>query len=216
MANRSDVLKVFSILQGMGARNAPDLSTVRGSNGELSSAERLADLWLLVLEDVSGEDLQAAAVRCSQESPFWPHPSEIRKHCRSVQRATLALEVADPTTGRDRWAEVLQHAGSIGARRPDWLEELAERMGIQDQERLGAAIRDCGGWKAICLAENDYARSQMGRRFAAAWDRQARAGLLQGAPQRALEGSRGDVAAPIDLAAEVARRKALGGSHGPR
>ena len=75
---------------------------------------------------------------------------------------------------------------------------------------LFRSVDDCGGWQAICNANHDAQRASMGKRFAASWDRQARA-AAQGAPQIGCEPRGAISGGVVDLRAELARRKALGG-----
>lgn len=217
LATIGDIMKMLVMLREWCARNGPDLngegrSQEERDQSEVAKAKRVATAWHPLLDDLTQEELFSAARAHSRGSTWFPTPAEIRAQVPRLQTAALALEVADPVKGRDRWADVLRHAGSIG-RREDWLEELGRRSGIENTERLGAAIRDCGGWRAILQAENDYARQAMGKRFSASWDRWARGasvGLVQGGPERALADDRSGGGTAIDLEAEIQRRRALG------
>lgn len=183
------------------------------------AVEACAEVWMLVLHGVSDDELQQAVVKYLETGRFWPSPADIRLLCPSVQAVTLNLETADPVKGRDRWPEIVRQAGSIGRACPNWPEVLASRIGVKDSERLKRAIDDAGGWRNLCLADHDAQRASMGRRFAASWDRQARAaaaGLLPSPPQRVLEASGSDDPEEkvVDILAELERRKRLGAARG--
>lgn len=188
-----------------------------------SEVNPTVDLWLLAFRDVSDEELQRATLAwiiIPEKGRWWPTPADLRAQIPRLQSAALSLETADPVKGRDRWPEIVRQAGSIGRACPDWPEVLAARIGVKDSERLRRAIDDAGGWRNLCLADHDATRASMGRRFAASWDRQARAtaaGLLSGAPQRALEGAGSDDregGRVVDLMGELERRKRLGTDRG--
>lgn len=207
MADISDVLEMISSFELIGLRNGPDLSS-------REKKIAVATAWSRAMSDVAPSDLQTAAEKWIELSPFWPAPAEVRKLCPTIHRASLALETADPTTGRDRWPSIVRAAGSLGRSCADWPEKLAARIGVQDVDRLKRAIDDAGGWINLCNCDHDAQRAAMGRRFAASWDRQARAMFAQSAPERALEGDRMRAGGVVDLAAEVKRRRALEGSGG--
>ena len=181
-------------------------------------AEKIGD-WMEMLEDVTDGDLLTAAKKHIQspDGVFFPKIAQIRKHVPAVQMASLQMETADPTKGRDRWPEIVRVAGSLGRSCQDWPERLAERIGVRDVSRLHRAIEDAGGWRNLCNAADDWTRQSMGKRFAAAWDRQARAtaaGLLPSAPERVRIDDRGDGGTVLDIVGELARRKALGAANG--
>jgi len=219
-ATIGDVMKMLVMLREWGARNGPDLAGEGRTQNEREENEvlkvrKVATAWHPLLNDLTGAELFDAAKAHSQASAWFPAPAEIRAQVPRLKRGAMALEVADPTKGRDRWPEIVRQAGSIGRSHPEWPEELAHRIGVREPERLKRAIEDAGGWRNLCNAQSDFDRQAMGRRFAASWDRQARAtAMLQGAPQRALESDGSVDPEVIDLVAEAAKRKALGAPRG--
>ena len=220
-ATIGDVMKMLVMLREWGAKNGPDLNG-EGRNederadNEVAKVQKVATSWHPLLDDLTQDELFSAAKAHSKGSPWFPAPAEIRAHVPRLQMGALHLETADPTKGRDRWPEIVRQAGSLGRSCQDWPEKLAARIGVRDASRLQRAIEDAGGWRNLCIAPDDFTRSSMGRRFAASWDRQARAtatGLLP-TPERARLDDRGDGGTVLDIVGELARRKALGAANG--
>jgi hypothetical protein len=219
---------MFATVLSWGLRmgpNSPDISgegitTEERTQSQIDKLTTLSAAWLPLLADCTGEELLAAVASHAQVSPWFPTPADIRAQVPRLKLGGLQLETADPVKGRDRWPEIVRTAGSLGRSCPDWPERLATRIGVKDAARLQRSIEDAGGWRSVCGAMGDWDRQAMGKRFAASWDRQARAaaaGLLPGGPGRVLEGDRSDErdeGGPIDLLAEIARRKRLGGDRG--
>ena len=162
--------------------------------------EKSVSAWCLALADLTPEEIQAAATawtRVPDRGRWWPAPADLIALVPRLAVATLALEAADPDTGRDRWPSIVRHAGSIGRSHPQWAEELAHRIGVRDVERLRSAIDDAGGWQKLCNTDTDYARDRMGKRFAHAWDRQARGTEIK----NRIESQEGNVFFLADVAA---------------
>lgn len=153
------------------------------------AVDACSEVWLSVFRDISDSELSAAVDTYLQTGRFWPSPADIRSLVPRLKSGSLALEDSNPETGRDLWPRILNKLGAIGPRH-DWLPVLAERIGGVDQDRLGRAISDIGGWNAIRTANSDWERSKLGNRFRASWDRQARAtaaGLLPGGEQKLID-----------------------------
>lgn len=206
MVEQSEIVDAFGYFARVRLQNGPTPEEMAAT----------VEAWEVTFDDVSGQEFQEAALKWGRSSKWWPTPAEIREFIPRLKLGNLALEVADPETGRDRWAEVLKWAGSVG-NRAGWLEKLGEWTGIKDLARLEVAIRDCGGWRHILNMNHDAARHQTGKRFAASWDRYARAsaqGLLPKGAERALVDDGEPLDPPINLMAEIARRKALGAPRG--
>ena len=175
-------------------------ATANLGNPPSETMTKTVALWEVVMGDCTPEELHAAALawmRTPQSGCFWPQPAGLRALIPRLAVATLALEAADPDTGRDRWPGIVRHAGSIGRSHPQWAEELAHRIGVRDVERLRSAIEDAGGWQKLCNADSDYARDRMGKRFAHAWDRQARGTEIK----NRIESQEGNVLFLADVAA---------------
>jgi hypothetical protein len=200
MASRNGVLSVFALFQRYDLANLPPKEEL---------ADKLAD-WLDMLDDVSDQDLFLAArghIKDPDGGVFFPKIAQIRKHL-PVVRAVAAIE--EGPVGQAIWTRLLKGISTAGFTRiegeePGWLEKLANHYQV-DAARLGAAIDAAGGGRAIAFANHDAQRAWMGQKFCRAWD-----GWTPGASRPQLADSN-----PIDLQAEIARRKALGGSNGPR
>jgi len=168
---------------------------------------KLAD-WMDMLDDVSDADLLIAAKRHIQDPDggvFFPKIAQIRKHLPAV-RAVAAIE--DSPVGQAIWTRLLKGISTAGFTRiegeePGWLEKLANHYQV-DAARLGAAIDAAGGGRAIAFANHDAQRAWMGQKFCRAWD-----AWLPGVSRPRLADPE-----PIDLMAEVAKRKALGAPRG--
>ena len=200
MVSESEIIDVFGFFARVRLQNGPTPDEVAAT----------VAAWEVVFDDVSAQEFQKAARDWAKTSKWWPAPADIRGLIPSLKLAAISLEAADPLTGRDRWPAVLQAAGSLGRSCADWPAKLAARIGVDDADRLKRAVDDCGGWQAICNANHDAQRASMGKRFASSWDRQARA-AAQGAPQIGCELRGAITGGVVDLRAELARRKALGG-----
>lgn len=207
MVTEQEIIEAFGFFVRVRLQNGP-------SPGEMGPT---VGAWELVFDDVSGHEFHEAARKWAKTSKWWPAPSEVRSLIPRLAAGNLALEAADADRGRDRWPEIVRHAGSLGRSCPNWPEVLAARIGVKDSERLRRAIDDAGGWRNLCLAEHDATRAGMGRRFAASWDRQARAmtaGVLPGSQQGALASNDPKGGQVVDILAELERRKNLGAARG--
>ena len=189
MVSNSEIIDAFAFFVRLRLQNGP-------------SADEMAATvaaWEIALDDVFGPEFQKASQDWAKSSRWWPTPADLRALVPRLAAGGLALEEADAETGRDYWPEVVRQAGSIGRSHPRWAEQLAARIGITDIERLSQAIEASGGWQALCNADHDAQRARMGKRFAAAWDRQGRAAQVH----RQIEGRGGNI---LNLAAEAAKR----------
>ena len=185
------LIEIFAVFSRSGLRNGP-----------ADNPADVIDTWEVILSDLTPEELQAASLawlRDPIQGRWWPTPADLRALVPRLAAGGLALEEADAETGRDYWPEVVRQAGSIGRSHPRWAEQLAARIGVADVDRLSQAIEASGGWQALCNADHDAQRARMGRRFAAAWDRQGRAAQVH----RQIEGRGGNI---LNLAAEAAKR----------
>jgi len=162
MASKDAIKRMFAFLASAGIP-AP-----------LGDAVAIIDAWDLTMGDISDEEMLAASVAYAKVGRFWPTPSEVRAHCPSLKKAALSLAADDALTGRDVWSSVLRQAGSIGRNEKEWAKLLSERLQLP-LARLRDGVESAGGWLAICNATHDAERASMGRRFAAAWSRQAEA-----------------------------------------
>jgi hypothetical protein len=200
MASRNGVLSVFALFQRYDLANLP-------LKEEL--ADKLAD-WMDMLDDVSDQDLLLAArghIKDPDGGVFFPKIAQLRKHLPAV-RAVAAID--ETPVGQAIWTRLLKGISTAGFTRiegaePGWLEKLANHYQV-DAERLGAAIDAAGGGRAIAFANHDAQRAWMGQKFCRAWD-----GWMPGSSCPRIEERD-----PIDLMAEVRRRKALEGSNGQR
>lgn len=197
MASRNGVLSVFALFQRYDLANLP-------AKEEL--ADKLND-WLDMLDDVTDQDLLAAAKKHIQDPDggvFFPKIAQIRKHVPAVR----ALPAEEGPPGQAIWNRLVKCISSAGFTRPEgasegWLEKLAAHLQV-DSGRLGAAIEAAGGGRAIAMASHDAERAWMGGRFTRAWD------ARQTAPSRPQIGA----SEPIDLMAKLAERKRLGTDRG--
>jgi hypothetical protein len=112
MATINDLKKVFAFLDMSGARNPPDM-VGKTEEATIQKEERVFAAWELLLKDIPGEEVLAAAVQFSQGSPFWPHPSEIRKLCPSLHRKQLESETKKES-GTSWFSKVVARAGDFG------------------------------------------------------------------------------------------------------
>lgn len=180
MVEQSEIVDAFGYFARVRLQNGPTPEEMAAT----------VEAWEVTFDDVSGQEFQEAALKWGRSSKWWPTPAEIREFIPRLKLGNLALEAADPETGRDRWPAIVRQAGSLGRNCPNWPEALAARVGIQDVQRLRRAIDDCGGWINLCNSNHDAERARMGKRFAASWDRQARAtaaGLLPGGEQKLID-----------------------------
>ena len=171
MASRSAIERMFAYFVSVGLP-APLLKNEQ--TGMKLSIESIVDGWEVTFPDIRDEELLVAAVGYAQVGKFWPTPSEVRAHCPSLKKAALSLAADNALTGKDIWPSVLRQAGSIGRNERDWAKLLSERLQLP-AARLKDGVESAGGWLAICNATHDAERASMGRRFAAAWSRQAEA-----------------------------------------
>lgn len=112
MATINDLKKVFAFLDMAGARNPPDM-VGKTEEATLRKEEKVFAAWELILQDIPGEEVISATVKISQTSPYWPHPSEIRKLCPSATRKQLETETKKES-GVGWFSKVVARAGSFG------------------------------------------------------------------------------------------------------
>ena len=186
MASRQAIISLFTFFTRIRAANPP-------------SGEDIPDLvsdWELLCTGISDDELSVAGTAYARTGKFWPTPAEVIVLCPSTKKAALSLAADNSLTGRDLWSSVLRQAGSIGRNCREWPQALSERLRLPE-DRLRDAVDAAGGWLAICNSSHDAERAGMGRRFAAAWSRQAEAKQVVGL---------------IDFAVEA--RKRLGAKNG--
>jgi len=164
MASRQAIISLFAFFARIRLGNPP---------AESDFADLIGD-WDLLCSDISDQELGAAGTAYARVGRFWPAPADVLGHCPSLKKAALSLAADNALTGRDIWSSVLRQAGSIGRNEKDWAKLLSERLQLP-LARLKDGVESAGGWLAICNATHDAERASMGRRFAAAWSRQAEA-----------------------------------------
>lgn len=190
MADISDVLEMISSFELIGLRNGPDLS---GREKKIA----VATAWSRAMSDVSPPDLQVAAEKWIELSPFWPTPAEVRKLCPTIQKKQLETQVAKES-GIGWFGKVVAAAGSYGPRSPNAMARIPGTMSAYQAdgkvwergrqnliamlaeenpailEALGAAI-DAVGWKSFHEDGWKYRENRMRetfeKAFAAAYDK---------------------------------------------
>ncbi len=100
--------------------------------------ERLA-AYVLVLEDLEEDLLQAAVKVCLASCRFFPKPADIRN--AAFELRTRGENLPDPMGA---WGEVLSEISRVGS----------YGSPIFSSELITKAVRYVGGWQRLCLSEN--------------------------------------------------------------
>lgn len=168
MLKDTDVREAFVLLRGMGVA-PPD-----GANVQV-----LIALWLAHLGHLEPGQLKAAATLWGGRSRFWPTPAELK--------AELAKAIPASTTSADgAWVALLEAVRRHGSYSPpkclggnewDFPEHLRAPMAMQ--------VRAVGGWKAVCLWNEDELQHHK-RRWVEDWATGSKRAEELEAGQRAL------------------------------
>lgn len=165
MAEKEDVIEMFSILRTLELANMPVLMP-------LEKLDAVAEVWAEVLEDVPASDLKVAAKEHARNSSFWPKPAEIRRYCPSLQKQAAQIETAKNDDGMDIWPRVMRYVGSLGRNcKPDeWKARLVRDLPC-DPERAHALIAgiEAAGWREIANSDNQWTQRDLGKAFSRAY-----------------------------------------------
>lgn len=177
MSDRRTIAIVFATLEAGGVRQPPSFGSEVGWNFAL-------DLWAGILSDTSAEDLVAATTSFlrSPEARFWPTPGQLLEHVpgrRSFEDADATWGEVLTAAGRKGRANPPVLARELRGMPADGLsEEELERLGFgraqaarahprrgepwafdeEDDERdqsIHCAIASIGGWRALCILQDD-------------------------------------------------------------
>jgi hypothetical protein len=118
--------------------------------------EQTVAIYVELLADIDPELLRAATLDLISRSRFFPTVAEIREAARD-------LRDGPQLSGSEAWGLVIQAIRDLGYAHQ---AEAHERLG----ETIMQAVRDIGGWGALCYSENSVADRA---RFIEAFDARA-------------------------------------------
>jgi len=157
--DRQDVEKTIAVLM--------TVYTVQARKFTESEIDGMIASWSILLDDLSPDLLQAAALKHASTQRFWPTPADLRSAASEIDDLTRS----DHLEANDAWSEV-SRALSRGlyevdeekglmqfraSRADDWTDPLIQR-----------AIDGIGGWRALRHSQNAAADRA---RFLQAYDR---------------------------------------------
>lgn len=178
MASERGIKQAISILRAAGCRTPDGWATMDPADVVRS--------WTLLLNDISDEELGAAAVAwargTSKEHQFWPMPGQLVELARPQGDAKAAVEAL---ASADFAAMVAAYHRAGGAHMAEGPKRLA--LDPDRDERLRAALAAVGDWAAVrraMVAEDDgFALSALLR----AWTNAYRAQVPQARARALLE-----------------------------